>query len=156
MTSEHYMDESGNLTGEGLAAAGAGLAILQEACHRRAKSKGWWSDDLAQRNFGEMVALMHSELSEALEAYRENDNCQEIRYEYKTSNAGTQVLYVSEFVYDDHVELGKPVGIASEFADVLIRIFDTCAALSIPLPDALLQKHAYNGTRGYRHGGKLA
>lgn len=36
-------------------------------CHRIAKKKGWWD---AERNDGELIALMHSELSEALEAMR--------------------------------------------------------------------------------------
>ncbi len=36
-------------------------------CHRIAKDKGWWDNE---RNDGELIALMHSELSEALEAMR--------------------------------------------------------------------------------------
>jgi NTP pyrophosphatase (non-canonical NTP hydrolase) len=36
-------------------------------CHRIAKLKGWWDEE---RNEGELIALMHSELSEALEAMR--------------------------------------------------------------------------------------
>jgi len=36
-------------------------------CHAIAKEKGWWDDS---RNDGELIALMHSELSEALEALR--------------------------------------------------------------------------------------
>lgn len=36
-------------------------------CHRIAKVKGWWEEE---RNEGELIALMHSELSEALEAMR--------------------------------------------------------------------------------------
>lgn len=38
-----------------------------EECHRIAREKGWWQD---MRNDGELIALMHSELSEALEAMR--------------------------------------------------------------------------------------
>ncbi len=40
---------------------------LIKKCHATAKSKGWWED---KRNEGELIALMHSELSEALEAMR--------------------------------------------------------------------------------------
>ena len=146
----HVFDEDGNLNQEGVDRVWDGLNILLEACHRRAKSKGWWE---TQRNFGEMVALMHSELSEALEAYRDNDNMQQIRYEYKT-DLGTQILYAPAFTSQDGLDLGKPVGVASEFADVIIRIVDTCAALQIPLANAVVQKHAYNGTRSIRHGNK--
>ena len=40
-------------------------------CHRIAKEKGWWKEP---RNEGELIALMHSELSEALEAMRNHGN----------------------------------------------------------------------------------
>lgn len=40
---------------------------LIEECHHIAQEKGWWD---AERNDGELIALMHSELSEALEAMR--------------------------------------------------------------------------------------
>ncbi len=40
-----------------------------EICHAIAKEKGWWD---AERNDGELIALMHSELSEALEAMRQH------------------------------------------------------------------------------------
>jgi len=43
------------------------LNDLIDICHKIAKSKGWWDDE---RNDGELIALMHSELSEALEAMR--------------------------------------------------------------------------------------
>ncbi len=38
-----------------------------ERCHQTAQEKGWWS---FERSDGELIALMHSELSEALEAMR--------------------------------------------------------------------------------------
>ena len=41
----------------------------QEAVHQNAKAKGWWDDE---RNDGEAIALMHSELSEALEVLRKD------------------------------------------------------------------------------------
>lgn len=45
-------------------------AFINE-CHRIAKKKGWWKED---RNEGELIALMHSELSEALESMRNHGN----------------------------------------------------------------------------------
>ena len=45
----------------------SGINDLIKECHRVAESKGWWDDS---RNDGELIALMHSELSEALEAMR--------------------------------------------------------------------------------------
>ncbi len=42
---------------------------LIDICYGIAKSKGWWDK---RRNDAELIALMHSELSEALEALREH------------------------------------------------------------------------------------
>ena len=44
-----------------------GINYFIKECHRIAKEKGWWDEE---RNNGELIALMHSELSEALEAMR--------------------------------------------------------------------------------------
>ncbi|MCX5700547.1 MAG: hypothetical protein NTZ63_03310 [Candidatus Omnitrophica bacterium] len=49
-----------------------------KVCHRVAKSKGWWMD---ARNDGELIALMHSELSEALEAMRKDGKQEDIAEE---------------------------------------------------------------------------
>ena len=105
--------------------------------------------------------LMNCELAEAMEAYRDGDNVQQIRYEYENINEGnldgSVVLYEPQFVYaDGHTELGKPVGVASELADTIIRILDVCERMQIPITEALVRKHKYNLTRPYRHGGKLA
>jgi len=47
-------------------------------CHRIAKEKGWWENE---RNDGELIALMHSELSEALEAMRNHGKKEELAEE---------------------------------------------------------------------------
>ncbi len=47
-------------------------------CHRIAKDKGWWEEE---RNEGELIALMHSELSEALEAMRNHARADSIAEE---------------------------------------------------------------------------
>ncbi len=51
---------------------------LISECHKVAKSKGWWLDT---RNDGELIALMHSELSEALEAMRKGGKKEELAEE---------------------------------------------------------------------------
>ncbi len=105
---------------------------LIEKAHGLAREKGWYDGNAGQRNFGEMLALVHSEASEALEAYRETG-------------------------MDDSVSpTGKPEGVASEFADVVIRIADMCGFYGIDLQEAIAKKHAFNMTRAYRHGGKRA
>lgn len=94
--------------------------------HRIAVEHGWWETD---RNDGEMIALMHSELSEALEALRHGNPP------------------------DDHIP--EFTGTEAEFADVIIRIMDMAAARGLRLPEALIAKMEYNRTRPYKHGGKL-
>ena len=48
-------------------------------------------------------------------------------------------------------ENGKPCGIPSELADVVIRIFDFCGGMNIDLEKIILEKMAYNETRPYKH-----
>jgi len=96
--------------------------------HELAKEKGWWSKD---RSFGELIALHHSELSEALEEYRANRPVTEIRF--------------------DH---GKPCGVPIELADLVIRLADLCGAYGIDLEQAVRMKAEYNHTRPFRHGDK--
>jgi len=53
--------------GRKMTKASLGVNKLIKECHSIAREKGWWKDE---RNDGELIALMHSELSEALEALR--------------------------------------------------------------------------------------
>ncbi len=91
--------------------------------------KGWDPDP--KRTFGDEIALLHSEVSEALEAYR-------------------------DWKFDDPTqEGGKPEGVASEFADVLIRLLHYSHIHSIDLEQEYERKMAYNEQRPWRHGGRV-
>lgn len=85
---------------------------------------GWYSDlqtgKPIRRNFGEVIALMHSELSEALEGWRKN-------------------------LMDDHLPHRSMVEV--ELADAVIRIFDTAAAEGLDIGGAIREKFAYNQVR---------
>jgi len=100
---------------------------LVDDSYNHAKELGWTEQEIP---IPEMIALIHSEASEALEAFRDH-----------------QPIYWKN-------DKGKPEGIASEFADILIRIGHYSHILNIDLEQAVIEKLAYNLTRGYRHGGK--
>ena len=100
---------------------------LVNELHEVAKEKGWWE----AANIPEKIALIHSELSEALEDYRIGK-------------------------MDIVLESGKPNGFPIEIADAVIRIFDLCGYLGIDIEQAIDIKKKYNLSRGYRHGGKKA
>lgn len=128
------------------------IAELIERAHATAVEKGWWEQD---RPFSEGIALMHSELSEALEEWRKHGM---ERMLYHVNEHGLEVGMRTGPDPDDVVRSRnpKPEGIAAELADVLIRIGDWCGKHGIPLEEALVAKLAYNRSRPYRHGGKRA
>lgn len=97
---------------------------ISELCteaHETAKSKGWYDDPCG---IPTNIALMHSELSEALEAFRSTQG------------------------HDLREKL------AEEFADVCIRVFDTCGYMGLDLESAIYTKMEKNRRRQFKHGGK--
>lgn len=106
-----------------------GINEVAKQIHENAVEHGWWDEE---RGFPEILALVHSEVSEALEEYRNGREATEI-------------------YFGDN---GKPEGIPIELADVIIRIFDYCGYARIDIDAAITQKHEYNKSRPYRHGGK--
>lgn len=118
-------DKIPNFSNELLEVHGS-IQVLQRIVHETAINSGWW--DEKDFNVGEKIALMHSELSEALEAFRK----------------GVQPC-------------DKPIpvnNVEEEFADVIIRILDLAGKMNLDIASALLYKSEYNKTRGYKHGGK--
>jgi NTP pyrophosphatase (non-canonical NTP hydrolase) len=122
--------------------------LLDEALTRAAgvveevnRANGWFDDD---RTFGDDIALLHSEVSEALEAYRDHGLVDVTGDLCPTTADGIHI----------HGNLCKPEGVGSELADVLVRLLDTCTRRGINLADEFHRKVEYNATRGHRHGGK--
>lgn len=122
--------------------------------HQNAVDHGWWDEE---RSFGDIVALCHSELSEALEAYRNKE--ENLWYACTLEGVDpTDECYDLEencpFRDGSPCRKIKPEGVAVEMIDCMIRILDWCGREGVDV-DALLQaKHKYNKTRPYRHGGK--
>ena len=100
------------------------ITELVTAAYTASKEAGWYSDrttgEPLQRNKAEMICLMHSELSEAMEGERKN-------------------------LMDDHLP-HRPMA-EVELADVLIRIGDYCGLHGYDLEGAVIEKMAYNRTR---------
>lgn len=103
------------------------LNWLADDIHQNAVAHGWW--DGGERNFGEIVALCHSELSEALEERRSG------RLDY-------------------YVQDGKPEGAYTEMIDCMIRILDFLGSEQVDVDSIMEAKMKYNEARPYRHGGK--
>ncbi len=123
------------------------LAELQKEAHAIAKEKGCWDEE---RTFGDLIALVHSELSEALEAYREwglassleilrrtipppshRDPDQKVVECWFIYNKDARKFDYWEFV--EYAALCKPEGVASELADVVIRVADIAEHYEVDL-----------------------
>jgi NTP pyrophosphatase (non-canonical NTP hydrolase) len=113
------------------------LNTMRDLAHSMSRQKGWYDGKHADRNIGEMLALIHSEVSEALEDWRVQPTAELPRTDLRD-------------------EKGKPIGFASEIADVIIRIGDLCGYLGLDLEAAVAEKMTFNATRPHRHGGKRA
>jgi hypothetical protein len=101
-----------------------GINAAMDLVHETSKNAGWYTNVETglptKRNFGEVIALMHSELSEALEADRKD-------------------------LMDD--KLTHRPGVEVELADCIIRIFDTAKAMNLDIAGAIIEKNAYNVKR---------
>lgn len=97
---------------------------LVDLCHGAAKKAGWWTNPETKEPLAADVplklCLIHSEISEALEADRKQ-------------------------LFDD--KLPHRIGLEVELADACIRIFDLAGALNMDLGGAIAEKMEYNATR---------
>jgi NTP pyrophosphatase (non-canonical NTP hydrolase) len=111
---------------------GKSLAEMTAEIRANNIEKGWRRAEggPGDNTWGDYLALLHSEVSEALEAYRDH------RLEDATAVPG-RCCQVGEMcaTHDQHFsrcgELPKPEGVGSEFADVLIRLLDMCDVFDV-------------------------
>lgn len=97
---------------------------LRDMCYQESFNAGWHTDietgELKERNKGEMIALIHSEVTEAFEGER-------------------------KALYDDHLP-HRPMA-EVEMADAVIRIMDYCGRFNYDIGGAMVEKMEYNRTR---------
>ncbi len=102
------------------------IRVLAEAIHDWAVEKGFWNCGQGLAQDGMKIALMHSELTEVLEAIRHSNPKDE---------------HCPEFT---NTEI--------ELADCIIRILDFSADHNYRIAEAIVAKMKYNETRPYKHG----
>ena len=93
------------------------LQNVQNKLHGQAKDMGWHNKE---REVGTLIALCHSELSEALEGARKD-------------------------LMDDHLKNRKMIEV--ELADCIIRILDMAGLYNLDVAGAIAEKHEYNAAR---------
>ena len=125
---------SKSLDDEGVSHVASGdITTLSARSHKISTEKEWWADYQAAPGrykpyvLATKIALIASEISEALEEARKN-------------------------AYQKYEKDGKPEGVVVELADAIIRIFDFCEHLGLDLKGALLDKLTFNETRPVKHG----
>lgn len=99
------------------------IDVLVADSHGASKTAGWYTNldgSPKDRNVGEMIALCHSELSEALEGHRKN-------------------------LPSEH--LPGFTAVEEELADLIIRAFDLAGYVRARLGQAYVAKQAYNNQR---------
>lgn len=131
---------------------------LSKQIHENAKNKGFYE---GEKNIGEMLCLIHSEISEALEAdrkgkhadlesYTERANQAMFSYNVKEGNPPETDLSDEDFknIFKDRIK----DTFEDELADAMIRILDLAGFLNIDLEAHIHLKMQYNSLREHKHG----
>lgn len=103
----------------------------------------------SQKNIGELLMLVVSELGEALEAHRKGKRS--VKFDVFENDG----LCVWNFTKKDDIDYFKgniKDTFEDELADAVIRICDMCGYLNIYLEKHIELKMRYNETREYKHG----
>ena len=105
------------------------------------KARGFWDDE---RNVGETLMLVVTELAEALEAHRAGKRC----------TNGDKVAYLESDDMTQTFKTNIKDTFEDEVADAVIRILDMCGGFDIDIDFHVSSKLMYNSTRPYKHGKK--
>jgi len=132
----------------------SGLNESAKIIHEGNKKRGFY--DNREKNIGELLMLVVSELGEALEAHRKGVESNLKSFESDLKYAGFDID--SEFENSEipwFVNRFKSTikdGFEDEIADSVIRLLDICGYLEIDIDRHINLKLAYNSTRPHKHG----
>lgn len=112
--------------------------------HENSRSKGFFD---TEKNIGEMLCLIHSEVSEALEADRKD------RHSHRVGAQSVNGL-VDDEVFKREFTAEVKDTFADELADVMIRVMDLAAFKEIDLEQHIRAKMRFNSLREHKHGKK--
>lgn len=121
------------------------LNELAQQVHQNAIDKGFFEDE---KSIGEMLCLIHSEVSEALEADRKND--------YVASNVDMKYIIDKSGSNDFKESYNYNIkhSFEEEMADIIIRVLDLCAFKNIDIDAHVKAKMRYNSLREKYHSKK--
>jgi hypothetical protein len=128
------------------------LTTLAKSIHKGNVQRGFYENP---PEFGTTIALIHSELSEALEAHRKNHHAN-LEYfeqrlkEVQSSFQGTDEEFkpVYKKLYEEYMK----DSIEPELAGTFIRLMDACGFLEIDIQKFVDYELRYNATRPFKHG----
>ncbi len=120
---------------------------LAKEIHENSKKKGFFDEP---KNIGEMLCLIHSEVSEALEADR--------KCKYANMEAFESLMFFVSYRDYERFKIAFKNDIASSFedelADIMIRVMDLAAFKGIDLEKHIELKMKYNSLQEHKHGKK--
>lgn len=124
--------------------------------HDANRAKGFYASD---RNIGELLALIHSEVSEALEAHRSSNFYSAKagspeRYWYIDGMADKDygISFNDDKVFKQQFEKLVKNTFEDELADIMIRVMDLAAYTGVNLESHIKAKMRYNKLRPHKHG----
>lgn len=116
---------------------------LSKKIHQNAIDKGFFD---TEKNIGEMLCLIHSEVSEALEADRKDI--------YSTGNIFEVNGWTSDGEFKESFKENVKDTFEDELADIMIRVMDLAAFKGVNLEEHIKAKMRFNSLREHKHGKK--